>query len=445
MAALLFVLAVVFGGASRAHALRLALVELAALPVLLMTVRVWANPEEWKNHRLAMGALGALAAIPLIQLIPLPPQIWSGLPGRETTETALAVSSVSAGWLPLTVTPDKTWQSFLALLPPIAMFTAVLAGGYRLSRLMVFILLGCTLTAVMLGLLQLGSRGEALYPWATTDAGSVTGFFANRNHLATLCLVSLPFASVLAAAPLKTPYGSRLPVWIGLLFVVLVVGAIFAIRSRAGLIFLVPTLGLSFFAAWRASGRRSVHPGLMLAGAVIALALGGMFGVAINPIVARFDQTLEAEGRFERWPGIATAAEEYLPLGSGIGSFDTVYRSVEPLSLLGPRFFNQAHNDYLETWLEAGWLGLGLLIAFLVWFGRRLLVAWRREPTEDGDLKRAASIGILIVMAHSVADYPLRTATIAVVFALCCGLLELPHRVVEEVRTRRRVRRYSDD
>lgn len=268
----------------------------------------------------------------------------------------------------------------------------------------------------------------------------MTGFFANRNHLATLCLVSMPFASVLAARPSTSEYAVRVRLWLGILFIVLIVGAIVAIRSRAGLIFLIPTLAVSFLAAWRASGRRSVPPILLAAAGFIALALGGLAGLAIDPIIARYDRTLEAEGRFERWPGIEAAAEQYLPLGSGVGSFDTVYRSVEPLHLLGPKFFNQAHNDYLEAWLESGWLGLALLVAFLAWFGRRVLVTWRPGVSQDGDLKRAASIGIAVVMAHSVADYPLRTATIAVVFALCCGLLELPYRVPDEVRTRRRNR-----
>lgn len=442
-ATLLLVLAFVFGGASRAHALRLAVVELAALPLLILTVQVWANPQEWKDRRLAMGVLAALAAIPLVQLVPLPPEIWTGLPGRETVRLALSVSEVDEGWLPASLTPDRTWQSFLALLPPIAMFTAILAGGSRLGRTTVAVLLVCTVATVSLGLLQLGSRSEILYPWATTDAGSVTGFFANRNHLATLCLVSLPFASVLAAAPLRSPQASRVRLWLGILFIVLIVGAIFAIRSRAGLIFLIPTLALSAFAAWRASGRKAFHPGLLAASAAVAIALGGLFGVALNPIVSRFDQTLEAEGRFERWPGIEATAEQYLPLGSGVGSFDAVYRSVEPLNLLGPRFFNQAHNDYLESWLETGWLGLALLIAFLIWFGRRVFMSWRPGASEDGDLKRAASIGILVVMAHSMAEYPLRTATIAVVFALCCGLLELPHRPIDEFRSRTRRRRRS--
>jgi hypothetical protein len=32
------------------------------------------------------------------------------------------------------------------------------------------------------------------------------------------------------------------------------------------------------------------------------------------------------------------------------------------------------------------------------------------------------------LLLHSAGDYPLRTVTLAVVFALCCGLLELARR-----------------
>ena len=99
-------------------------------------------------------------------------------------------------------------------------------------------------------------------------------------------------------------------------------------------------------------------------------------------------------------------------------------RSVEPLEQLDPTFFNHAHNEYLETWLEAGWLGAGLIIAFLIWYGRRLWAAWKAGPSRERDLQRAASIALLAMLAHSGVDYPLRTATLAVLFALCAAILE---------------------
>jgi hypothetical protein len=59
-------------------------------------------------------------------------------------------------------------------------------------------------------------------------------------------------------------------------------------------------------------------------------------------------------------------------------------------------------------------------------------------------LQRAASIAVGAVLLHSFVDYPLRTETIAIVFAFCCGLLELA--ALSEARlnpsgSRRRTRR----
>ena len=42
----------------------------------------------------------------------------------------------------------------------------------------------------------------------------------------------------------------------------------------------------------------------------------------------------------------------------------------------------------------------------------------------ERDLQRAASIGLFVMLAHSAVDYPLRTATLACLFALCAAILE---------------------
>ena len=81
VAIILLALSVVLGGASREHTLRLAIVELAALPVLVIGATRLIRSGLWREHRFALGLLAALAAIPLIQLIPLPPAAWTGLVG----------------------------------------------------------------------------------------------------------------------------------------------------------------------------------------------------------------------------------------------------------------------------------------------------------------------------------------------------------------------------
>lgn len=423
--ALLLVSAVVFGGASRDHALRLALVELASLPVLVLAATQLLRRQTPGSHRLALGLLAGVALLPLIQLLPLPPAIWTALPGREQPALALDLIGQPAGWLPLSLTPDLTWGAFLALLPPVAMFLGVLAGTKELKISLLRLLLAVAVAAVTLAVMQLASGSTRFYPWATTAAGNMVGFFANRNHLSTLLLVCIPIASVLAAASVRRRGTSAgLAPWFGMLFIGLAIVAVGAIRSRAGIVLLAPILALSFLAAWLASGRRRPSLVLLAGTGVAAAAIAAVGILALAPILARFDPNASPEVRFENWPIVAEAATAHLPIGSGLGSFDRVYRSVEPLEQLDATFFNQAHNEYLEIWLETGWLGIGLLAVFLVWWGRRSWTCWQRPPSTEADLQRAASIGLLIIMLHSIVDYPLRTETMAVVFALFAAVLE---------------------
>ena len=423
--AILLALSFAFGGASQNHALRLALVELASLPLLVLASGRLIQTGAWREHRFALGLLAALVAIPLIQLIPLPPAVWSGLPGRDQMVLALELAGLAPGWVPLSVTPDRTWGSALALAPAAAFFLAMLSLSAIQRERMVQICIVAAVAAILLGAAQLASGGDALYLWNWTGAGTVAGFFANRNHLASFLLIALPFAVVFGAATLRRRDRRTSALWFGALFAGLVIVALAAIRSRAGITLFAPVMLASLLGAWIAAGRGRPGPGLLVLVGSVGAALTTVAILALPPILARFDTENQLEGRSDRWPLIAEAAQTYLPLGSGIGSFDAVYRSVEPLEQLDSTFFNQAHNEYLETWLEAGWLGIGVILAFMVWYFRRSWTAWKAPPSREGDLQRAASIGIGVLLLHSVGDYPLRTVTLAVVFALCCGLLEL--------------------
>lgn len=441
----LLTFALLFGGASRLHELRLAVTELAALPLLVIATLALLRQEGSDRHRFSLTIMGCLIALPILQLVPLPPGIWTSLPGRDQLVLGLDVAGINQPWAPLSLTPDRTWRSLLALLPPVAMFLGVLSltsasPGRRLAQAVIF----AALLSTLLGAAQLASGGDRLYPWPTTNAGNVTGFFANRNHLATLCLISIPFAAVLGAAALRRRGASRMPVWLAVLFMALIAVALGVIRSRAGVILFMPVVGASLLAAWAATGRGRPRPMFVAIGAATALAVTALAVFAAPSLIERFDTTAAREGRFENWPIVASAAEDFLPFGSGLGSFDAVYRSVEPLDRLDATFFNQAHNDYLESWLETGWFGMALVVAFLIWFGRRTWTVWRAGATTHRDLQRAATIAIGAILLHSAVDYPLRTVALATLFALCCGLLELAVRPDDELVPSRTGRRRSD-
>lgn len=423
---LVLIAAVGLGGASRVHELRLAIVELIALPALAWASRRHLTGNVTGVSRLAWALVVALAALPLVQLIPLPPGLWQSLPGRSELVLALDIAGLPAQWSPLSLTPDKTWASFLALLPPMAVFIGLAACSPQHRRVLTLAVLVLSTCCIALGFAQLASGGEKLYPWATTDAGNVTGFFANRNHLATLCLMTLPVAAVMGGRALRRGRRpDRRALWMAGLYLVLVTIAIGAIRSRAGVVLFVPVLAGSVLVGWVAAGRGRPDARMLAgAGAVVAI-IGAVAIMASGPILARFDPTATREGRLENWPVVLEAASAFQPLGAGIGSFDAVYRSVEPVERLSPRFFNQAHNEYLETWLEAGWTGAALLLLFVVWLARRSATVWTRRPGSRGDFGRAASVGIAAVMLHSFGDYPLRTVAVACLFAMMCALLEL--------------------
>ena len=115
-----------------------------------------------------------------------------------------------------------------------------------------------------------------------------------------------------------------------------------------------------------------------------------------------------------------------MPLGAGIGSFAEYYRFTEPLEMVGRKYVNSAHNEFLEIALEAGIPGLAVLFAgigVIAWSGWRALRGGLGKAGDDRRIKAAAGVAIIILIAHSSFDYPLRTTGLAVLFAFLCGLL----------------------
>jgi len=418
-----------FGGASRANALRLALVELAALPLFVMALSQLAG-ESGKaadRHRLALGLLAATVVVPLLQLIPLPPAIWTRLPGREQLVLAFDLVQMPQSWIPLSLTPVQTWNAALALVPPVAVFvTMLLNRDGPLARRAILLLLVFTLVNIGVGAIQLVSGDRRFYPYESTQAGFITGLFANRNHFATLLLIAMPFAAAIAGqSAARRP--EQLRAWVLLLGAAFAVAmlSLLAAQSRAGVLLFLPALALSIAVAWRAARLHRPKPVVLIVAGVLVAGGLGVGATFLPPILDRYDAASgQTEARFQRWPTVVSASQTYLPVGSGVGSFDPVFRTIEPLDQLDSTFFNHAHNEYLEIWLETGWIGLVLVALLFVWWGRRSWDAWFRSREPDRSLRRAASVAILLMLAHSMVDYPLRTEALAVAFALAAAILE---------------------
>ncbi|ATQ41130.1 O-antigen ligase family protein [Caulobacter mirabilis] len=427
------------GGASRENEGLLAVVELSALPLLCVAGGRLYLSGQWRNHIAALLLMGAVLLLPLIQLIPLPYGVWTALPQREALAGALEAAGAGRPWAPLSLTPEFTLAVFLGLLPPAAMFLAALQLTPRAQRGIVGVYIALAAVSVLIGLFQaFGDLSGALYPYKTTNYGSPVGLFANRNHLATLLLATLPLAGLFLA---ETGSGqtdrSKLVIAGAALFTLIALVGLIAIESRAGILLAGPAL-IALLLVARKTGRRRGSNGRwhLVAGGALAMA-SVVVVFAIEPILKRFGAPPEV-GRADAWQTIAQAAGAYMPFGGGFGAFDTVYRSVEPLSRVAPNYFNHAHNDYLELWLEGGLLGLLLLLAALVWLGVETVRTWRNR--EGSALSLAVTASIALVLLHSAVDYPLRTQTMAVLFAFCCGVIA-NGRVLSPERRRSRRRR----
>jgi O-antigen ligase len=164
--------------------------------------------------------------------------------------------------------------------------------------------------------------------------------------------------------------------------------------------------------------------GTILVGAVLVVEF------ALIDLLGRFDDGVLGDYRFQIVRVALDAAKAFQPIGSGFGTFVPVYQTFERADALIPAYVNHAHDDWLEIWLEGGFLAVAALLGFLVWFVNRAVVAWRRGgeggKAVDYALPRAASIVLALLMLHSFVDYPLRTTTLMTLFAFCCALLIPP-------------------
>jgi len=214
-------------------------------------------------------------------------------------------------------------------------------------------------------------------------------------------------------------------------FAILLAGQL-AARSRAGLLLTIMALLAGLALGWTdrralSLGRRSVRFIIGVTAATIVFSL--QFG--LYRILDRFGGAL-VDGRVAIVRNTISAAWAYTPFGSGLGTFVPVYQMFEKPSDIGVAFVNHAHNDLLELWLETGLPGLILLTIFVAWFVCRVIAVWRRPAGLDEirdmniGLARACSIVLLLLLVHSLVDYPLRTYAMASVAAFACAVLVRP-------------------
>lgn len=436
------------GGSSKANVPALILLRptaiLAAAYALSTTSR-----DVWRHYRGVTILVAMVVGLTVAHLLPLPPDIWKALPGRDLL---INIDRLSLGthWRPLSMVPEGTSNALYALAVPIAvLLLAAQQNGEGHQRLLI-LLIALIAISGLLGLLQASGVGR-LTDGAASEIG---GLFANRNHQGVALALSLPMLGVAAVVRIRQHPQQRWPAPIAVSLAALVIVLVVVTGSRTGLALtlaaslLTPAIlygtlpqqarlrsrgkankrasGPDLMAGTRSSaGRRSEAPqrhlkAFFLGTGLVAIFVGSL--IVLTTISSR-DQAISRIGqsandpRYAVWGTIADFLPNYLPWGSGIGSYVEVYQTFEPAETLRPTYSNHAHNEWLEIALTAGIPGLTIAAAAAV----LLVVAGVRSARAKGVQALFSRLGvtiIAIVAFASITDYPARTPIIAAVLAI---------------------------
>ncbi len=398
------------------------------------------DPVNWRGRKFPLLVAVSLMLLLILQLVPLPPSIWTGLPQRQIFADIAAIASIEQPWRPLSLSPSKTLNSLFSLAVPIAamMLYLNLDRKHRQRVLPVFIVL-CAISA-MLALLQLAgpSRGP-LYLYRISNFDNGVGLFANRNHQGVMLSVAIVMLGSYAASLKPNVSLSSLKFYGSVATILVFVPLIFVTGSRAGLLLMAPGLLTALFFIYfgrylsesASRSRRSPSPKkwtfsprnlVLLAGAgavAVFVALPVIFSRSLA--YDRLFGTNElSELRLQVLPTLLDMSKDYLPWGSGFGSFEYLYKIYEPRDLLSPSYLNQAHNDWLQLIIEGGIPAILIAIAAIIWFFTRmikLMLNWRASQFSKYTALMCAVVTAFF-LAASVADYPLRVPSVIAVFAV---------------------------
>lgn len=431
------------GGGTRAGFLSDSILQLVSIPLALLASTKILGLERTKETNAILAFCVAIILVPLLQLAPLPPAIWSHLPERANVAAAFEVAGNKGQWAPITVYPTGTWLSLAALMPPLAVFLGTVSLSGIARRQLSYLLLSVGLLSACLGLIQVAQGPSSpLRFFEYTNPSEAVGFFANRNHLAALLYCLTVFAS---AWLIDTGFNGRkrlfepaalLPLIAGFVVLVILIAAQLVARSRAGLGLTMAAMLLAWplanFDPRRGTGLQSGK--VFVAAVVVSMIFALQF--ALLRILERFGTDTLDDARLPFARNTFEAARAFMPFGSGMGTFVDVYGMFERPADVFAAYANHAHNDILEVALEAGLPGLLMMVLFGAWIVWRCFELWRRPigkaSAPDILWERAALFVVVLLIAHAVVDYALRTTAIAVVFAFSCGLLVRPFASVDK-------------
>lgn len=427
------ILSLVLGGASRyglhAHGI---LQTVAALGIALLILS-WPRSQMLVGIKTPLFTIVGFTLLGVLQCVPIPVGSWTALPGRVSVLEGYYALDVPLREMPISLHPESTIQTLGYVLSPIfVLLLSVRIGLRRLKRTVPGALGVAGAISVLMGLWQVYLGGESFfYLYENTNIGSPVGTFANVNHFSVLLLMILPFIIfLLRELSFEESVTDRNYAFVAtaICMLLLFIVGIGSAGSLAVYLMTLPVLGL----AWLGTQKRgpSKRANLLIGFAVLLATTIAVFVVSTSPVLEGLGVTGAADNPTSRqnmWTYTWEAVLEFWPIGSGIGTYQSVIPLFEDPNLVTSKYIATAHNEYLQVLMEAGLSGAFILLVAFGWLALRTKVVWLDGDAASSDnFQKMALVGILACLLHSIVDYPVRTPAIASILALFVSIVALP-------------------
>jgi O-antigen ligase len=418
--------------------LPLAVLEFLGVGILILAASAPLRPIlEGLPASLRWG-MALLVVVPLVQLLPVPMAWWAMMPGHVPFTQALDSVDDESGWRSITVHAAATQYSWLVMVPCAAIFVAVRQLDRTRVRKLAMVFVAIAALEAIVGVVQAGSApGSAIMFGNPYGGAGATGTYVNKNHFVSLIAMALPMLIALWAIEMlpavtrhgevlrEHPRNADMKFAMRAAFSVLTVALLLALllsRSRAGIAAGLLVFALAIVAlVWRAA---TVQVKVVLS-MVVAMALFMGAYIGLTPVLERFAPdafSMEYRSRMELAGSTLAAALDFMPFGSGLGTFADVFRRYQGARIVG--FADHAHNDYAQLILELGVAG----IAIIVLLGLAYALRWRTVLSERSSSRRlrfmqaAAGLGMLAMLLHGLFDFNFHIPANAIYFSFLAGI-----------------------
>ncbi len=386
-----------------------------------------------------------LVLLVLLQLVPLPTGIVRAVsPNTAAMKTELLGdgSRPAMGTMALSFYPHATRHDLRLLLGAAAVFVVVL-NRYRRPEQIKRLLGAIAVIGGGIALLALAQDlfGNGMIYWTVPTYGNaaVSGPFICHSHYAQFMSLSIGSALGLLLVKLHESF-ARGPVALAdvadrlsspelravwYLAAVVVVGAatIFLSLSRGGMVSLLIAgcfTGLVMASRRTLRGRGWVLTLLALAAFAVVLYIG--FD-AVYERLATLRSQRGYGGRWEIVKNLVSSFARFPVLGTGLGTHEVVYPMFERSLDVEHLVASHAENEYAQAAEEMGFLGLGLVLAFLVIIWRAYAHSVRRLRLPIRSAAFGLGFGLLAVLVHSFSDFGQHLPANHCLTAVTCALL----------------------